>query len=82
MPCPYADILGKRGEGFHSVRFLGFALYDTLGTIFIAIITSYLFNISLLYSLLGWFTLGEVLHYVFGTNTAFLEFIGMSPRCE
>ena len=30
MPCKYADILGKPGEGVHSKRFYGFALNDIL----------------------------------------------------
>ena len=82
MSCPYADILGKRGQGFHERRFIGLALYDTLGTMVIAAITSYIFNISFLYSFAAWFIMGEVLHYIFGTNTAFLEKIGLTPNCD
>jgi len=81
MPCPFADILGKPGQGFHSTRFLGLALYDTIGTILIAIVTSIVFKIPVLYSIIGWFVAGEILHYWFGTNTAFLKMIHMSPKC-
>jgi hypothetical protein len=32
-----------------------------------------------LYSFLGWFILGEVLHYIMCVDTAFLERIGLKP---
>ena len=82
MSCPYATILGKRGEGVHSSRILGFALNDTIATIIAVIITSYVFEISLVYSLIGWFTAGEVLHILFGVDTAFLELVGLAPSCK
>ena len=83
MPCPYATLLGKRGEGVHSKRFLGFAMNDILATIVAAALTSYFFNVSFLYSLLGWFIAGEILHVLFGVDTAFLEYIGFGtqPKC-
>jgi hypothetical protein len=81
MSCPYATALGIRGQGVHSSRILGLALNDIIATIVVAIITSYVFNISFLYSLIGWFILGEVLHIVFGVDTAFLELIGLKPNC-
>jgi len=81
MPCPFATILGKRGEGVHSARFLGFALNDIIATIIVAIITSYVYKISIIHSLLGWFILGEILHVMVGVDTAFLEVIGAKPNC-
>jgi hypothetical protein len=77
MPCPYANILGVPGEGVHAQRFMGLALNDTIATIIAALITSFVFNVSFLYSLLGWFIGGEILHYAFGVNTAFLTMIGI-----
>jgi len=82
MPCPYSNILGTPGQGVHAARIFGLSINDIIGTILIAIITSYFYKISLLYSFIGWFVLGEVLHYAFGTNTAFLQYIGMSPDCS
>ena len=79
MTCPYATLLGKRGEGVHSARIAGFALNDIIAPIVLAVMTSYIYNISFLYSLLMWFTAGEVLHYIFGVDTAFLERIGIKP---
>ena len=81
MPCPYANALGEPGKGVHAARIFGLALNDTLMTIVASIITAYLFNISFLASFIAWFVAGEVLHYLFGTNTAFLRMIGMTPIC-
>lgn len=82
MSCPYATILGRRGEGVHSSRFLGFALNDIIATLIAVIITSYVFRIPIVYSLIGWFVGGEVLHILFGVDTAFLELVGLPyARC-
>ena len=78
MPCPYANILGEPGKGVHSARIFGLALNDTLMTIAAAIITAYIFNINVFLSFLYWFVAGEILHYLFGTNTAFLRMIGIN----
>ena len=75
--CPYAFVLGIPGQGVHASRVLGFSLNDILATIIVAIITSYLFNISFIKSLLYWFILGEVLHYIFGVQTEFLSRLGI-----
>ena len=67
------NALGEPGKGFHATRIFGLALYDILGTIAIAFATSYYFNLPLLWSLIGWFVLGEFLHWVFGVKTALLK---------
>ena len=77
--CPYANLLGEPGKGVHATRIFGLAANDIYMTIIAAIITSYTFNINFIYSLASWFVLGEVLHYAFGTNTAFLKMIGLTP---
>jgi len=82
MPCPYANALGEPGKGVHTARIFGLAQNDLLMTIAVAIITAYLFNISFILSFAIWFISGEVLHYLFGTNTAFLRMIGMTPVCS
>jgi hypothetical protein len=81
MRCPYKDIFGIPGTGFHSQRFMGLALNDTLGTIVLAVLVTYFFNVSLWKSIIGMFLLGEILHYVFGVQTAFLNMIGIKA-CE
>ena len=81
MSCPYANYLGVPGQGVHSTRILGMALNDWLATIILAILISFMFNVNFIYSLVGLFILGEVLHYVYGVKTAFLEMIGLEPQC-
>ena len=39
------------------------------------------FSLTFIYSFVSWFIAGEILHYYFGTNTAFLKLISMSPKC-
>jgi len=82
MPCPYANILGVPGQGVHSRRIFGLALNDILATIVLAFITTFLINISFIKSLVGWFIIGEILHYLFSTKTAFLKMIGLEPSCN
>jgi len=77
MSCPMRYIFGHPGQGFHSTRIFGYALNDTIGTIFLAIVTSFIFQVSFLYSLIGWFVGGEILHYLFGSQTAFLTTLGI-----
>ena len=81
MPCPYANLFGVMGEGFHSQRILGFALNDILGTLALAGITSYTAKVSFLRSAISWFALAESLHYLFGARTQFLERFGISREC-
>jgi len=79
MSCPYANILGVPGQGVHAQRFMGLAVNDTIATVVVALLTAWIFNVSFLYSLIGWFVAGEVLHYAFGVNTAFLKMLGITP---
>jgi len=57
-------------------------LNDILLTISGAILIAFIFNVNVWKSLFWFFVLGEVLHYVFGTKTAFLTMIGMVPECN
>jgi len=79
MLCPYKTLLGIREQGVHSARVLGIARNDTIMTVLGALATSYLFKVSILWSLIGWFVAGEVLHILFGVDTAFLELLGIPP---
>ena len=81
MPCPYANILGVPGQGVHAQRIFGLALNDILATIVLAFLTTFFVRVSFAESLIGWLVLGEVLHYMFGTKTAFLKMIGLEPNC-
>ena len=79
MLCPYKTLLGIREQGVHSARVLGLARNDILMTVVGALVTSYFFKVSILWSLIGWFVAGEVLHILFGVDTAFLELLGIPP---
>lgn len=82
MSCPYKYVLGIPGQGFHSTRIFGYALNDTLATIVLALVTSYLLKLSFLPVLVFWLIAGEILHYAFGTQTAFLTSIGIKVPCD
>lgn len=79
--CPYKYALGVPGEGVHARRIFGLAMNDIIGTILIAVITSWISGVGFFYSFAIWFILGEILHYIFGTPTAFLKMIGMTRDC-
>jgi len=66
----------------HAARFMGVALNDTLMTIAAAIMTSYIFNIPIVYSLIVWFVGGEILHYAFGVQTEVLTKLGIRVNCK
>jgi hypothetical protein len=78
MSCPYKFILGVPEQGFHKERFLGLARNDTIGTVFLALISVWIFKINIWTSLIIWFVGGEILHYMFGVQTAFLTLIGVT----
>lgn len=82
MSCPNANALGTPGKGFHAARLGPIALYDTLGTLGLALLSAWLTHTDFWWNLLAWFVAGEVLHYWFGTPTAFLKLIGMKPTCS
>lgn len=77
MGCPYAFIFGKPGTGFHSSRFGGYAVGDTVGTIILALMSAWVFKINWMKSIIVWFVVGELLHYYFGVQTAFLTTLGI-----
>ena len=75
--CPYANALGVPGQGVHAPRFMGLAIADTIATIVGAALIAYFFRLSFVVTFIAFFTLGEVLHYLAGTQTAFLTMIGV-----
>ena len=79
--CPYKYVIGIPEKGVHAVRIAGLALNDILMTIIGAVLTSYAFKIDIGISLFSWFVVGELLHYGFGVETAFLKMIGVKVVC-
>ena len=71
MFCQYKDILGKVGEGPHSLRIFDIAIVDVILTIIGAyVINSFVFpNCKYLLILLVLFLLGIILHRIFCVRT-------------
>ena len=82
MPCPYAHSLGVPGQGVHAAGIGGYSLNDILGTIGLAVTTAYFTHTGFFLKLLAWLVLAEFLHYVFGTQTAFLTTLGIKACHE
>ena len=80
--CPYRYLFGKPGEGAHQYKFLGLSIVDTvltfLGAWLITLGTGY----PILWTFIFFFILGEILHYAFVTQTAFLTKIGVKVKCN
>lgn len=75
MSCPF----GTPGKGFHSARFMGFSIGDTAGTILLSILISKYYNIDQIKVFIILFTLGELMHWYFSVDTAFIRLFGTSP---
>jgi hypothetical protein len=82
MSCPYKDALGKPGEGFHSTRFMGIAVGDTLATIGGAYFIAKAFGFDYLPTLIVFFIIGELMHMYFCVNSGFLKLAGLSTTEE
>jgi hypothetical protein len=81
MGCPYAFIFGKPNEGVHSRRFLGYAVVDSIATVLLAILVVFIWKVQLWKTIVVLFILGEILHYLFGVQTAFLTTLGITVVC-
>lgn len=82
MTCSFKDVLGKPSSGIHSIRIFNIALFDILLTIIAAIITSWIFKINFVLSILVWIIVGELLHILFGVQTQFLTSLGIKLKCS
>ena len=81
MSCPYSTLLGIPGQGIHALRLGPFAFNDTIMTVIGAVLTSYATGINVWLSIFLWFVIGEILHYGYGVDTAFLKLVGLTPNC-
>ena len=73
--CVYQNILGKPGEGFHSTRIGGFALFDILGTFLLAFLITKYSKLKFLPVLLIVFIIAEICHYIFCVPTTFMKLL-------
>jgi fatty acid desaturase len=67
--CKYKNALGEPGKGVHSYRLFGVAIADVVMTLIGAIILSYFFNWSFIYTAVCLFILGIILHRLFCVRT-------------
>jgi hypothetical protein len=67
--CKYKNSLGIPNKGIHSYRFLGLAIVDVVMTIIAALLISYFFKLSFVYTTLALFLLGIILHKLFCVRT-------------
>ena len=67
--CKYKNALGIPKQGIHSYRLFGMAIADITMTILGAILISYFFNTSLIYTTIFLFILGIILHRLFCVRT-------------
>ena len=82
MSCPYSTLLGIPGQGIHALRLGPFAFNDTIMTVIAAVLTSYATGVNVWLSIFLWFVIGEILHYGYGVDTAFLKLVGLTPDCS
>jgi phage-related protein len=67
--CKYKNILGIPGKGIHSYRVGGVAIADVIMTIIGAFIISFFSGWNFIYTLIGLFILGIILHRLFCVRT-------------
>lgn len=57
---------------------MGIAVADTTLTIFLALYTAWEFGGSIFLHILFWLVIGEILHYLFGVQTAGMDLLGVT----
>lgn len=73
--CPFKNVFGAPGEGFHSVRFMNVAVGDTVGTVLLAALLARVFKWGFWRTLIVLFILGEVLHWYFCVDTTVIKLL-------
>ena len=67
--CKYKNALGEPGKGIHSYRLGGVAIADVIMTIIGAFFISFVSGWKFIYTTIGLFILGIILHKLFCVNT-------------
>ena len=67
--CEYKNYFGEPGKGVHSYRIFNIAIVDVMMTLIGALIISYLSGIKFIWSAVGLFLVGILLHRVFCVRT-------------
>ena len=78
--CPfskYSDIFGNPNTGVHQYRLFDVALVDYVSTIIVSFFLTKVTNIPIELSTIILFTLGIILHILFGVNTNFNKYFNI-----
>ena len=67
--CKYKNLLGVPGTGIHAFKIYGISVWDTIMTIVGAFFIAWFANWSYLYTLIGLFIAGIILHRLFCVRT-------------
>lgn len=67
--CEYKNYFGEPGKGVHSYRIFNIAIVDVMMTLIGALIISYLSGIKFIWSAVGLFLVGILLHRIFCVRT-------------
>ena len=73
--CKFKDIFGKPNEGPHSYRIFNIAIVDAGLTIIIGYFIAKYFKLNLLYTLIGLFILGTIVHKLFCVETTLTKML-------
>ena len=68
--CKYKNLFGPPGKGIHAFKIYGISVWDTLITLIGAIIIAWLAKWSYLYTIIGVFITGIIVHRLFCVRTA------------
>jgi len=74
----YNSVLGIPEQGVHKHYRFGFAIWDLIFTLLLAIFITKIMrksNVNILYIFILLFFIGQCLHVLFGVNTEFIKFI-------
>ena len=73
----YRNFFGIPKEGVYRWQFLGVAIVDYLLTLAGAALTTYISQIPLVLTTIGWFLLGIFFHTIFGVQTDVIKKLGI-----
>ena len=73
--CQYKDAFGKLGEGIHSYRIYNVAVLDFGVTAIVAYIITLLTGIKFIYTAVGLFLMGIIVHRLFCVRTTIDKWI-------
>ena len=81
--CPYKNIAGEPGTGYHQWRVLGFSIVDIVGTFFLfAVPSAWFFKGNVWVHFFVWLVIAEIFHYAYGSQTAGLTALGIDVHCD